>query len=75
MQVLLCDSIFGLVLSDVEVSVAEGMYEFMEDANIVEVCAQLSVAPDNGLECSIVATLLPMDGPKAGKVFGTIASV
>ena len=46
---------------------AEVMYDFAENANVVQVCAQLTTAPDNGLECSIVATLLPMDGPKAGK--------
>ena len=43
------------------------MYEFAEDADVMQVCAQLTTAPDNGLECSIVATLLPMDGPKACK--------
>ena len=43
------------------------MYEFAEDADVMQVCAQLTAAPDNGLECSIVATLLPMDGPKACK--------
>ena len=54
--------------SDVEVSMAVDMYEFAENANVVEVCAQLTTAPDNGLDCSIVATLLPMDGPKTCKV-------
>ena len=56
-----------MVLSDVEVSMAVDMYEFAEDADVVQVCAQLTTAPYNGLECSIVATLQPMDGPKAGK--------
>ena len=55
------------VLSDVEVSTAVDMYDFAEDADVVQVCAQLTTAPDDGLECSIVATLLPMDGPKACK--------
>ena len=55
------------VISDVEVSMAVDMYDFAEDADVVQVCAQLTAAPDNGLECSIVATLLPMDGPKACK--------
>ena len=46
---------------------AVDMYDFVEHADVVQVCAQLTTAPDNGLECSIVATLLPMDGPKTGK--------
>ena len=55
------------MLSDVEVSMAVDMYDFAEDADVVQVCAQLTTARDNCLLCSIVATLLPMDGPKACK--------
>ena len=55
------------VISDLEVSMAVDMYDFAEDADVVQVCAQLTTAPDNGLDCSIVARLLPMDGSKACK--------
>ena len=33
---------------------------------MVQVCTELTEAPDDGLECSIVVTLWPVDGPKAG---------
>ena len=33
---------------------------------MVQVCTELTEAPEDGLECSIVVTLLPIDGPKAG---------
>ena len=42
-------------------------YEFDENAGSVEVCAELETAPSGGLECSIVATLTPQNGNKAGE--------
>ena len=42
-------------------------YEFDENAGSVEVCAELETAPIGGLECSIVATLTPLNGNKAGE--------
>ena len=41
-------------------------YSVNEGDGVVEVCAQLMVAPADGLQCSIVATLTPADGAKAG---------
>ena len=41
-------------------------YSVNEGDGAVEVCAQLMAAPADGLQCSIVATLTPMDGDKAG---------
>ena len=42
-------------------------YSVNEGDDVVEVCAQLMVAPADGLQCIIVATLIPaMDGAKAG---------
>ena len=41
-------------------------YSVNEGDGAVEVCAQLMVAPADGLQCSIVATLTAMDGAKAG---------
>ena len=41
-------------------------YSVNEGDGVVEVCAQLLVAPADGLECCIVATLTPADGDKAG---------
>ena len=43
------------------------MYSFDEADGVVGVCAKLTAAPDDGLECSIVATLQPVDGLKAGE--------
>ena len=42
-------------------------YEFDENAGSVEVCAELETAPSGGLDCSIVATLTPQNGDKAGE--------
>ena len=42
-------------------------YEFDESAGSIEVCAELETAPIGGLECSIVATLTPQNGNKAGE--------
>ena len=42
-------------------------YEFDENAGSVEVCAELETAPSGGLDCSIVATLTPQNGNKAGE--------
>ena len=42
-------------------------YDFDENAGSVEVCAELETAPSGGLECSIVATLTPQNGNKAGE--------
>ena len=41
-------------------------YSVNEGDGAVEVCAQLIVAPDDGLQCSIVVILTAMDGAKAG---------
>ena len=41
-------------------------YSVNEGDGVVEVCAQLMVAPADGLQCIIVATLTAMDGAKAG---------
>ena len=41
-------------------------YSVNEGDGIVVVCAQLMVAPADGLQCIIVATLTAMDGAKAG---------
>ena len=41
-------------------------YSVNEGDGAVEVCVQLIVAPDDGLQCSIVAILTAMDGAKAG---------
>ena len=46
---------------------AMASYEFGEAAGMVEVCAQLT-GPGEGLECSIVATLITMNGNKAGEL-------
>ena len=48
-------------------SIADTMYQFAESADMVDVCAELTAVPTQGLECSIVATLLPADGVKAGE--------
>ena len=45
---------------------AMAVYSFSEAAGMVQVCTELTEAPDDGLECSIVATLQPVDGLKAG---------
>ena len=42
------------------------VYSFDEADDMVQVCTELTEAPDDGLECSIVVTLWPVDGPKAG---------
>ena len=42
-------------------------YQFDENAGSVEVCAELETAPSGGLDCSIVATLTPQNGGKAGE--------
>ena len=52
----------------VEVSMAMAIYSFDEAAATIQVCAELTDAPVAGLECSIVATLCPIDGPKAGNI-------
>ena len=57
---------FFAIPTDVEVSMAMAVYSFDEADGIVQVCTELTVAPDDGLECSIVVTLWPIDGPKAG---------
>ena len=41
-------------------------YSVNEGDGAVEVCAQLMVAPADGLQCSIVAILTATDGAKAG---------
>ena len=41
-------------------------YSVIEGDGVVEVCAQLMVAPAGGLECSIVATLTLSDGDRSG---------
>ena len=62
-------STFSLAIpADVEVSMARAVYSFDEAAATVQVCTELTSAPDDGLECSIVATLRPIDGPKAGNI-------
>ena len=50
-----------------EVSIAETVYQFAESADTVDVCAVLTGVPTQGLDCSIVATLLLADGVKAGE--------
>ena len=45
---------------------AMAVYSFDEADGMVQVCTELTEAPDDGLECSIVVTLWPIDGPKAG---------
>ena len=50
-----------------EVSLETSVYSFDEADGMIEVCARLTAAPDDGLECSIVVTLQPVDGPKAGE--------
>ena len=57
---------FFTIPPGVEVSMAMSVYSFDEADGIVHVCNELTVAPDDGLECSIVVTLWPIDGPKAG---------
>ena len=42
------------------------LYSFDEADGMVLVCTELTEAPEDGLECSIVVTLCPIDGPKAG---------
>ena len=42
-------------------------YEFDENAGSVEVCAELETAPGGGLDCSIVVTMTPQNGNKAGE--------
>ena len=41
-------------------------YSVNEVDGAVDVCAQLMVAPADGLQCSIVAIITAMDGAKAG---------
>ena len=50
-------------------------YSVNEGDDVVEVCAQLMVAPADGLQCSIVATLIPADGAKAGMSLAVCYSV
>ena len=57
---------FCLFCSDAEVSMAMSAYSFDEAAGMVQVCTELTDAPGDGLECSIVATLWLIDGSKAG---------
>ena len=45
---------------------AMAVYRFDEADGIVQVCTELTEAPDEGLECSLVVMLWPIDGPKAG---------
>ena len=52
---------------DIQVSMAMAVYSFSEADGMVLVCTELTAAPDDGLECSIVATLQPVDGLKAGE--------
>ena len=47
---------------------AMAVYSFDEADGMVQVCTELTEAPDDGLDFSIVVTLWPIDGPKAGKV-------
>ena len=48
-------------------SMDRSSYQFDENAGSVEVCAELETAPSGGLDCSIVATLTPQNGDKAGE--------
>ena len=41
-------------------------YSVNEEDGVVEVCAQLMVAPADGLQCSIVVIITALDGAKAG---------
>ena len=53
-------------------------YSVNEGDGVVEVCAQLMVAPADGLQCSIVTTLTPADGAKAGmfpSVYYTVGTI
>ena len=59
-------TLFFAIPTDVEISMAMSVYSFDEADGTVEVCTELTEAPDDGLECSIVVTLWPIDGPKAG---------
>ena len=45
---------------------AMAVYSISEADGMVQVCTELTEAPDDGLECSIVVSLWPIDGPKAG---------
>ena len=45
---------------------AMSAYSFDEADDMVQVCTELTEAPDDGLECSIVSTLWLIDGSKAG---------
>ena len=63
MAVMIYTSLFP---TDIEVSMATAVYSFDEADGMVQVCTELTEAPDDGLECSIVVTLWPIDGPKAG---------
>ena len=60
------DCSFFVFPIDVEVSMAMAVYSFSEADGMVQVCTELTAAPNDGLECSIVATLQPVDGLKAG---------
>jgi len=42
-------------------------YTFNEDSGTVSVCAEI-IAPAEGLECDVIATLTLTDGSKASKL-------
>ena len=51
-------------IADTTVSMAMNAYTFDEDSGTVTVCAEI-IAPVDGLECDVVATLTLMDGLRA----------
>ena len=59
----------------VYVSMEMDEYSVNEGDGVVEVCAQLMVAPADGLQCSIVATLTPADAAKAGMSLSVCYSI
>ena len=52
------------LIADTTVSMAMNEYTFDEDSGTVAVCAEI-IAPVEGLECDVVATLTLMDGLRA----------
>lgn len=56
-----------LIVAAVQMSQPE--YQVGEGDNVVEVCAQLTNLPADGLECEITVTIQPSNGIKAGKLY------
>ena len=63
---VLISYVFVFVSVGATVSLENAAYTTLENSSPVPVCAVISNVPADGLECDVVATLILIDGDKAG---------